>query len=315
MSYTDFMIPAQESFVRDQLFIEREELLADNQPLYLFATYGDHSYYNAKLHSLQMKYHFEYCIVINWDKLIDQINDGKSITTEDPKLAKMLDDCHFTSDTTLRVAMNKVVEISTAYSRMYNAMVVIQSNEYTLYSDKETQKYPVLMVNISRLKAYMKRYISPWDPKRKLIDTNFNRAFGTKIPKKLIVKYTPKLHLYHISQNLELTELEPRLTHRPLNAQENMRIPRISCAPTVDGCFRGAQFNYNCTVKVYELLLNKDSIIVRPDRYLVPDRDLSDEYWVLTKTKVKPVVLIELVAGERHPDGTEMKYRVIEEYK
>lgn len=313
MEYGDLMIPAQESLFRDQIMIEREQGLAEYMPLILFATYADHDWYEDHIRKLAKKYNRSKITYILWEGFLDMIIDGKDLTVPDnPELSALVTAAGFTANNTMSEVVKAMIDICVKYSKQTNSFTVIQMTDFLAYSYREMPTLPVMMMNLSRMKAYMKKYISPFDPKRKLIDTSFNRAFSTKIDRRLFVRWTPKLELFHVSVNLDLKELEPRVTHRPLNAQENMRIPRISCAPTVDGCFRGAQFKEECKVRVYQLLLNKDSLIVRPDTYLVPDRDTSDEYWVLTKTKVKPIALIHCIPAEDDKGNPIMRFVLLE---
>lgn len=312
MKYSNLMIPAQESLFKDQIIIEREELITKNKPLLLFTAYDDIGYYHTLLTKLGQKYNYDSIAIVFWGNLLDYISSGKgSGITDSPGLTKLLIDADFKTSDQQRYVLDSVISIASQYSKDHNAFTVIYIDDFLVYSWRQTQSAPVLLLNMSRMKAYMNKYIKPWDSMRKIRDTNFNKAFSTKINKSLIVKWTPDLKLYHISKELNIKELEPRLTHRPLNAQENMRIPRISCAPTVDGCFRGAMYNENSIVRVYELQLNKDSLIVRPDRYLVPDRDKSDEYWVLTKTKVKPIALIQITRVDTPDGGYDLRFTQI----
>ena len=87
------------------------------------------------------------------------------------------------------------------------------------------------------------------------------------------------------------------VTSKPMD-NENFGIARISAAPTVDGCFRGVGAKASGRYQVYRLLLTKDSRVVKPTTKLVPDRDKSDEYWVLTATKVKNIGYVDVTVNK-----------------
>lgn len=106
------------------------------------------------------------------------------------------------------------------------------------------------------------------------------------------------LSLYHVSPNGSLKELTPKYSAKPIKGEDNS-IKRISAAPTIDGCFRGVGYNLNPGDKpikyyIYKLILTDSTKIIKPTSKIVPDRDLSDEYWVLNPVKVKSLGYITI---------------------
>lgn len=107
---------------------------------------------------------------------------------------------------------------------------------------------------------------------------------------RVVASTGPDDYLYHISQDFELTKLEPRVPRRALE-NENFSIPRICVAPTVTGCIRGytkdvADFvNYSSAEKQagrWALYGIPFRLSVCPAGSLLPDVKTSDERWLVT---------------------------------
>lgn len=114
----------------------------------------------------------------------------------------------------------------------------------------------------------------------------------TKIPEKCFVKRPQILNLYHASMENGIKELTPRVP-TAVEKYENTTIPRISASLGVMGCVKAIQHKLftkdRYTLYVYKLDLTSSSVVVKPNTLMVKDRNETNEFWVLTPTKVHHV--------------------------
>lgn len=103
--------------------------------------------------------------------------------------------------------------------------------------------------------------------------------------------------LYHISTNSQLIELTPRI---PLQAEvgfEDVTIPRICCCSSIDKCLIAmCGVEYDFTYYVYQLLIDKNTIICKPktvSKY-VTDATFTKEHWCINPVRVKKLGSIEI---------------------
>lgn len=98
--------------------------------------------------------------------------------------------------------------------------------------------------------------------------------------------------LYHISLNSQLSELTPRIPEQAELGFEDTTIPRICCCSSIDKCLVamcGVMYDY--TYHIYELLIDKNSVIYTPKKVAkyVEDAPYTKEHWCLNSVKVKRI--------------------------
>lgn len=110
--------------------------------------------------------------------------------------------------------------------------------------------------------------------------------------------------LYHISMNPNIKQFTPQISNRTLS-KENRSVPRISTSTSLIGCMNGYQSvlsdmerrkdkNFTGLYKVYELPFQ---YAIHPSKRILPDVDLTDEYWLFSWKKetysISPNVVAE----------------------
>lgn len=304
---------AMESFLRDQIIIENEEKLKSKWPLFVFCE-TDATLFFKTLSRFAKKYGFKDSIIIDFEDLSNYLMHDYDLDLNNVDLLNSFDKIKsiMTNDMTLHDLNVEIIKACTAYSKKTNELVLLFTRDYLNYSHSEVKECPMVMVNPSRVKQAFNSFKFS-----KRTDEHFNRAFGQKIDKKLYVKNPEHMQLFHVSMTQGIKELEPRKTNKPLNDYENMTIARISATTSVDACFRAVSPRVGRWY-VYQLVLTPKSQVVKPNTFLVPDADETGEYWVLTKTKVKEIAIIDCEEDPKdkgHFLFTTIKSTTDEDYK
>ena len=98
--------------------------------------------------------------------------------------------------------------------------------------------------------------------------------------------------LYHMSMNPDIKLFSPKVSARTLS-KEDRSVPRISTSTSLIGCMNGyqsmftdianrAKKNFTGLYTIYELPYQ---LAVKPSKKLLPDAELSDEYWIVSWKK------------------------------
>ena len=259
---------AMEAFLRDQIIIENEVKLKEKLPLIVFCK-SDLSPFEKTFIKIAWKYNFEAVLFTYLEALYQYLINDHYYDIGHADLQRMLD--------TIKPSLTPDTSI----------MVLLTVEDYIYYSHSEILACPIVMLNPSQVKQAVSAF-----KRAKKGDIHFDRVFGRKIDKKLYVKNPERMQLYHVSMTQGIKELEPRRTSKPLNDMENMAIARISATTSVDACFRAVSPRVGRWY-VYQLALTSKSQVVKPNTYLVPDANITGEYWVLTPTKVKEIAIID----------------------
>ncbi|MCM1213931.1 MAG: hypothetical protein NC548_05335 [Lachnospiraceae bacterium] len=280
---------AMEAFLHDQIIIENEDLLKKKLPLFVFCE-TDATLFFKRLGRLSGKYGFKDAIAINFEELGNYLMRDSWFDLNNADLRNRFDQIKsiMHNDMTLRELNQEIIKACTEYSKKSNELILLITQDYLNYSHSEIKECPIIMLNPSRVKLTFNALRKT----SKISDVHFNRAFGNKIGKHLYVKHPERMQLFHVSMTQGIQELEPRKTNKPLNDYENMTIPRISATTSVDACFRAVSPRVGRWY-IYQLQLTSKTQVVNPDTYLVPDADVTGEYWVLTPTKVKEIAVID----------------------
>ena len=279
---------AMEAFLRDQIIIENETKLKEKLPLIVFCK-SDPSPFEKTFIKIARKYNFEAVLFTYLEALYQYLINDHYYDIGHADLQRMLDAIKpsLTPDTSYGELNQAIIDICHEWSKKANIMVLLTVEDYIYYSHSEILACPIVMLNPSQVKQAVSAF-----KRAKKGDIHFDRVFGRKIDKKLYVKNPERMQLYHVSMTQGIKELEPRRTSKPLNDMENMAIARISATTSVDACFRAVSPRVGRWY-VYQLVLTSKSQVVKPNTYLVPDADITGEYWVLTLTKVKEIAIID----------------------
>ena len=288
MKYSDFLI-AEEGLLFTDKREERLDLLKQRKCLIVVTTSRDTS---GGIHT--KKYEKEYNFSGTSRVYLRQEEDMHS---DDTSLFNLINPVYEKDKNAYK--SEKFLSLLDKYSKQTNKLVVVIYDYAGIYKEQVVQSRPTIVVNSSAIATGIKEMIGEGhklkDIKKKYEEHSYLK---TDIPKNLFIKNPESLTLYHVSLKQDIKELTPKVTNKPMD-KENFGIARISVAPTIDGCFRGVG-NAATTSRyyIYKLLLTKDSKVVKPTTKLVPDRDHSDEYWVLTPTKVKSIGYIDVTVNK-----------------
>jgi len=320
MDLEKYLIPAEEGFFTSDVYTENLHLLKEGYPLFAFIPANDSKKFESRFLKYQKMVNASYTFLIppifpfyceadfGGDKVDDFIHD---VAVDHPEIAKELDAFvkRFNklkeSNRDLHHLYQFLIEMCIKCFKKYKVFFVIILDEelYIKYAIRCVGASPVFFGNPSTLQKFFTRLSQiPRDIYQS--NEDFDRAFGRNIPKKLFIK--DHIDLYHVSKN-KLSKLEPRRTYKPLNESENMTIPRISACDNVDACFKAVNATPGLWY-VYKLKLTKDSKVVKPNTYLVPDADITGEYWVLTPTEVELVTTIQCKVDPKNS----LRYEFIE---
>lgn len=202
-----------------------------------------------------------------------------------------------------------VFEVIDAYVALSGKLVVIIDGYIRSYTFELMRKHPLIVTDASLISTFFKKIM---DDKNLFNAINYTRTrdaifetMNNKIPSKLIMLGKDlKYPLFHISPVGNIKDLEPRITVKPMNG-ENVRIARISAAPTIDACFKaiGLQIKDSKEIKryyVYRLKIGPQVKIVKPTPKLVPDVYNTSEHWILEPVPVENYGYIEVSLGENN---------------
>jgi len=118
--------------------------------------------------------------------------------------------------------------------------------------------------------------------------------------------------MYHLSSK-KLETLKPQNPNNYLTSinKEYNGVKRISIAPSIDKCLIGFSDPFlgdkGLELYVYEINTN-DCKIKKPTKKEVPDKELSDELWVLTEIKANCIGKIKILPNLQNKHEIGPKY-------
>lgn len=188
---------------------------------------------------------------------------------------------------------SNIIKYGNTISESEDSLVIMLTSNTSFYGMPIIRSQPVVIVNNAITKSLLHKLPSALSSAYsdiKLKNVEYDVRMSNKIPKKYFIKNN-KIELFHISENPNIKELEPRITTKRLS-DENIRIARVSAAPSIDECFKAVGFTLNPgdkpkTYYCYQILLPDNARIVKPSLQMVPDQDYTNEYWILDPVKVK----------------------------
>lgn len=187
----------------------------------------------------------------------------------------------------IRILVDRLNQAAIEASKKTNILYIIYTDFHKAYSIIHSMNYPFIITNGSVLQKTITGFKLGMDDRKKFKNHYTDKALHnmTKVPYSE-AKY---MKLYHVSPNHNLTELEPRITSKPMKF-ENHTIKRISvanniknCMQAIDGGDKGQQY------MVYQIIIDKNTKIVKPSKDIVEDADETGEYWILNNVRVKPI--------------------------
>lgn len=208
---------------------------------------------------------------------------------------------YLTTDSKAKKFLSELTECA----KYHNILILFKTSDTQLYARSVIRSYPMVIADPGMLRAYM---VAIGDAARLITDRyrDFKR-FNTNIPKSMFVNRRGDITLYHVSENSRLKELEPRIMTKPLR-EENLGVPRICVAPTVDQCFRALEIYLDRfpgmkikTYYVYKPIITSTTRIVAPDARLVPDVEITGEHWILNPVRVEKVGSIRVIFKNNDP--------------
>lgn len=194
----------------------------------------------------------------------------------------------------LMPSITEITKVCNLYVKETNNLLIVIFKNPIMYSIPAIREYPVIVANISMLKSIGNGifYHKPlFETIQNTIQSNKQFSImNPEIPKQMIIYGKNfKFDLFHVSPVGDITKLTPRKTSKPLK-NENVRIARVSAAPTIDACFRAVGFSLKddkpIKYYVYQLNIQPNTRIVKPTTKLVPDAEETSEYWVLDEIGV-----------------------------
>ena len=116
---------------------------------------------------------------------------------------------------------------------------------------------------------------------------------------------------YFISEKkLENLTLTPRVPRNFLtkNGYEDSETPRVSFAPSIDGCLAGLSQNLDDKeFYVYQPVDISKCEVYKPNTKAVPDSEITGELWITNPVELKQVKRIA-ITGNRGEDGKKYTY-------
>lgn len=184
--------------------------------------------------------------------------------------------------------IEEIVLACDKWSKKHEMLVVCVLDTNYFYKERYARVHPVVIINTNRVKTTLEGIFKGKESLKDINQRyNMQSDLSNKLKKRYILPSNRKLTLYHISTS-KVKMLKPRITWKPME-HENFGIPRISAAPDIDSCFRAIGTKpEQCPIRynVYRLALKPDTRVAKPDKKLVPDVDLTGEYWVLDPVEV-----------------------------
>lgn len=273
--------------------------------LYLFTTDTNIAYGGLKnIDSYRTQYGFDKLRYFMIDKYIQYLlrqeiklteitNDPLLITKLDKKI-KQRDVIKRKTIYGLSPILTTIINICNQYVQETNNLLIVIFKNPIMYSLPILRECPIIVANVSILKS-IGNGIFYHKPLMETIQNTIqsNKQFSImnpEIPKNMIIYGKNfKFDLFHVSPVGDITKLTPRKTSKPLK-NENVRIARVSAAPTIDACFRAVGFSLKddkpIKYYVYQLNIQPNTRIVKPTTKLVPDAEETSEYWVLDEIGV-----------------------------
>ena len=223
----------------------------------------------------------------------------------DPEITKLLNDINMSAKDFTNDLIASCIKSLDNYSVVTQKLICVVISIPRVYSMALMRSQPIIIADASLISSFFKSSIAAKNPVAGAAYVASNqysfKVLDNKIPTKMIVKGSDiKFPLYHVSPNKEIKELVPRVTVKPMRG-ENVRIARISCAPSIDGCFRAVGLKTDSSIRyyVYRLQLDPQARVVRPTPQMVPDRNMTDEYWVLDPTPVENLGYITVILDKK----------------
>ena len=301
-----YLIPAEEGFIFSNITEENINKLGEKRTLIVFTTDDslDYGGINIKKYVDSYKYTcakgFPLLRYLNYRIKPDKYKCPKI----DAELKTLLDDpknVPCTDADIVSVVIRDILNTCDNYSRSKNSLVVAYLSDTHKFSYSYMRDYPVAISEVSMVKSVLRGLTKSSSMTIKQIKDNYTEfeRFSKKIPPSAFVKDL-KYDLFHISPNGDIKELTPRITNKPLKT-ENIIIPRVSAAPSIDNCFRAigiGKLDWETVGKrtyyVYKLKLDKNHKVVKPPKKLVPDQGYTDEHWILDPVPVEVLGTITL---------------------
>ena len=267
--------------------------------LYLFTTDTNMIYGGLKnIDNYRIKYGFDKLRYFMIDKYVQYLLRREIKLTEitnDPLLIAKLDKKFKNIDIRKNnTIVTNITKICNLYVKETNNLLIVIFKNPIMYSVPAIREYPVIVANVSMLKSIGNGifYHKPlFETIQNTIQSNNKFSImNPEIPKQMIIYGKNfKFDLFHVSPVGDITKLTPRKTSKPLK-NENVRIARVSAAPTIDACFRAVGFSLKddkpIKYYVYQLNIQPNTRIVKPTTKLVPDVEETSEYWVLDEVGV-----------------------------
>lgn len=294
-----YMIPAEEGFLFTEITEENIAKLGEKRTLVVFTTddsfeYGGINYkkymssYNySKATSFPIHKYLKYKIGVDGAKCPVIVDELRTLL-DDPKNVPCTD------DHTVGEIISNILTTCDTYSKNTNTLVIAYLSDTDKFSYACMRNYPIIITQVSMVKSISHKLVSSNAISVKQLKSYYKdfERFSKKIPKSAYIK-NMKFDLYHISPNGDIKELLPRHTTKPLRT-ENIGIPRVSAAPSIDACFRAIgigsverEKDKRKTFYVYKLKPNANTRIVKPTKEMVPDQAYTNEYWILDPVPVE----------------------------
>lgn len=284
----EYLIPATEGFFFNNYDEENINELSNKKTLVIFTTDSNLPYGGVDIVKYTSKYHYNLAVEIKLDDMISR-DPKKKLPMELRDELSKFNSLEFKD---LEESFKKILKITDDYVKSHNELIVLTVTNSQHYGAQIFRKYPIIIMHGSMVKSFVRNFNRDLSNNIKSVigkDAEYERML-TKIPKELFVK-NRNFELFHVSPNKDIKELTPRISMKRLY-NENIRIPRVSAAPSIDACFRAVGLTLNKNDRpikyyVYQLMIDKNTRIVKPSVELVPDQKYTNEYWILDPIKVK----------------------------
>ena len=283
----NLLIPVTEGLVFNKYEEENINELSKKKALIIFTTDDELPFGGVDISKYTKKYGYTRAIELKVNKFITD-----RYTYQLPsELKEYIDRKYISDNDTIDDIVKKILDKIEPYIKKNNELVVLTFSDTQYYGAQILREYPVIIIYGSMIKSFVTTYNRNFKDNLNRItnkNTEYERMYN-KIPKELFIK-NKNFSLFHVSPNKNIKELIPRISTKRLY-NENIRIPRISAAPSIDACFRavGLSLNKNDRPKtyyVYKLRIDQNTRIVKPSTDLVPDQPYTNEYWILDPIKV-----------------------------
>ena len=292
---------ANEGYLMTDIIEEQIDLLSSKDKCLCvftsnsYATYGGLS--KGDITNIMRKYNFKDYTSIHIMQYISYRVLSNSISHRcfDRKLIDILNKVPIDKNAFVGDVLQVLSHQCSIYQKNENKLVLFIITDPFYYSNKFLKDHPNIIIDVSITNLATSSKITLFNFLKKLSEyfkerNNF-KIMSTKLPPGTI-KYGKdlKVNLFHISPISNITKLVPKKTIKPLRG-ENVRIPRISAAGSIDACFRAIGLNISDNEKVkyfvYKLKITPNTRIIKPSKELVPDSDITGEYWVLDAVEVE----------------------------